>query len=1165
EMPEPEEVDSINEVPETLDELTDLDVPDMDSIVPEMPEPEEVDSINEIPETLDELTVLDVPDTFDQETEDLTAFDSRDVTAETIVSTDDLPDMGEILESTDDVDNAITEEAIAAFQTESIPDLDSKIPATLDELPQTIEDLPPEREITTIAEEKAEEATTEFNLDDIPDMSSFSDGEISLDAFFSDSPSKTESVDISDFGDGEISLDSFFDGDGGESISLEDFMPSEKKEKNDILNDPPMDIQLSFDDDFALNTRADPVGQMESFGDDISIADFASDGGDFDFDAMFDNITDESQSEITTEVDSVPSNAIQMEEVNFDEVTEFDDLLGSIEQDSGPAPMKSSEESSTRNKVIDYDITVSMDDNDVQEVKSIQTDTDDDDSIDDISLYMEPDSEISEQNKDSTLDRTQKSEYNGYAADDDFDLDKIMSEVEDIGGGEMQTDASNDEKKTDLTELSLQEPEFTEPNDIFSDDFFDTDPIMEPLKDIADSDDTMAFASTLEIPETFSEEISEEFPLEDSTVEITEEPIFDEVTPEISEEPIFDEVAPEISEEPIFDEVAPEISEEPIFDEVAPEISEEPIFDEVAPEISEEPIFDEVAPEISEEPIFDEVAPEISEEPIFDEVAPEISEEPAFFTEENTELEIEPELEITEEPVFEEPTFATDSINEKLADETVTDEAYMEEDNAPIPEQLGDETHILEEDSMVDETAPDILKNIAGELATLRQEISALKNDFENLKMNGIVQTGDVVQEENSESAFFAGNTDDDTIALSGDELSNILNTADFTEEEAESEANSTDVQQEESTEEVPEDNLYAGEDSDNGLPPLDFEGEKLEEPEIDDLELDIAPEEELPEEIEIPITEEIVAPSPAEEALGFVADTGFDAEDMPDEVLPSDVDLAAEETLEEDNIFGDEFESSPVEEVETNEAAEDDVFGFEPDQEDIVEETDEPTEEVFKSEQWQEDTELEAATEEDCAEETVAEEVTVDEADDIFAESDETALLDEVDAAETTTEEESTEETVAEEVTVDEADDIFAESDETALLDEVDVAETTTEEESTEETIAEEVTVDKADDIFAESDETALLDEVDVAETTTEEESTEETVAEEVTVDKADVSLANDNTSSIPEDLKRDIKSVLSYMDQLLDNLPEEKIAEFARSEHFELYKKLFVELGLS
>ena len=35
--------------------------------------------------------------------------------------------------------------------------------------------------------------------------------------------------------------------------------------------------------------------------------------------------------------------------------------------------------------------------------------------------------------------------------------------------------------------------------------------------------------------------------------------------------------------------------------------------------------------------------------------------------------------------------------------------------------------------------------------------------------------------------------------------------------------------------------------------------------------------------------------------------------------------------------------------------------------------------------------------------------------------------------------------------------------------------------------------------------------------------------------------------------------------MDQLLENLPEEKIEEFARSEQFSTYKKLFKELGLS
>ena len=50
-----------------------------------------------------------------------------------------------------------------------------------------------------------------------------------------------------------------------------------------------------------------------------------------------------------------------------------------------------------------------------------------------------------------------------------------------------------------------------------------------------------------------------------------------------------------------------------------------------------------------------------------------------------------------------------------------------------------------------------------------------------------------------------------------------------------------------------------------------------------------------------------------------------------------------------------------------------------------------------------------------------------------------------------------------------------------------------------------------------------------------------------------------------ISGDLKQEIKSVLSYMDQLLENLPEDKITEFAHSEQFEAYKKLFKELGLA
>ncbi len=51
----------------------------------------------------------------------------------------------------------------------------------------------------------------------------------------------------------------------------------------------------------------------------------------------------------------------------------------------------------------------------------------------------------------------------------------------------------------------------------------------------------------------------------------------------------------------------------------------------------------------------------------------------------------------------------------------------------------------------------------------------------------------------------------------------------------------------------------------------------------------------------------------------------------------------------------------------------------------------------------------------------------------------------------------------------------------------------------------------------------------------------------------------------TLPIHLKEEIKSVLSYMDQLLESLPENKIEEFAKSEYFDTYKRLFDELGIS
>ena len=97
-------------------------------------------------------------------------------------------------------------------------------------------------------------------------------------------------------------------------------------------------------------------------------------------------------------------------------------------------------------------------------------------------------------------------------------------------------------------------------------------------------------------------------------------------------------------------------------------------------------------------------------------------------------------------------------------------------------------------------------------------------------------------------------------------------------------------------------------------------------------------------------------------------------------------------------------------------------------------------------------------------------------------------------------------------------------------------------------------------------------LSDVDIPETT------ENSIAENSNAEtlKEETSAASDETGGIEEtetegnkmylssDLSKELKNVLSYMDHLLESLPEEKIEEFARSEYFDSYKKLFKELGL-
>ena len=92
-----------------------------------------------------------------------------------------------------------------------------------------------------------------------------------------------------------------------------------------------------------------------------------------------------------------------------------------------------------------------------------------------------------------------------------------------------------------------------------------------------------------------------------------------------------------------------------------------------------------------------------------------------------------------------------------------------------------------------------------------------------------------------------------------------------------------------------------------------------------------------------------------------------------------------------------------------------------------------------------------------------------------------------------------------------------------------------------------------------------------DAEETSVNEPTITETLSDENAVEEASpdenekTQIDQTQQTSIPKNLKEEVISVLSYMDQLLENLPEEKITEFAKSEHFATYKKLFDELGLS
>ena len=447
--------------------------------------------------------------------------------------------------------------------------------------------------------------------------------------------------------------------------------------------------------------------------------------------------------------------------------------------------------------------------------------------------------------------------------------------------------------------------------------------------------------------------------------------------------------------------------------------------------------------------------------------------------------------------------------------------AITEEDNvqaAPVIDEIKSDSVTQNKEETTETTVNnELLEKIVSDLSGLKDEINALKNDLAELKEKNTldnISSGQNDGEQPAESeielpvqsepaeepgGFFNSDEEDDTIALSGDELSNIVSNADFTEETAE-----PDTQYDESTEET-----------------------VTEE----------QPEQELPEDFSADFSNDT--------PFGGIEDTVIPDEE-PDSGLSMDIN---EEILEEPNLDDIETNADIPEEIEIPKV--DDIAETqdeEPDLDDILVESSSTDfmDSVTDSTNMQPDIEITEPVEPELAEEEAA--ITKEEADDITSEysADTTEntepVLDEDAALELPEESSSDAENTDEEST----DDIF---NETAIEDaqhtqDAMMNDIMNEAPSVDNALSEE-NVD-----YLSKDNTVLSDD-------------EAAVAESEPEPSAETEQTD--TSDLPSDIKEDVKSVLLYMDQLLENLPEDKIMEFAKSEQFTTYKKLFNELGLS
>ncbi|MDR2101838.1 MAG: hypothetical protein LBP43_04640, partial [Treponema sp.] len=461
--------------------------------------------------------------------------------------------------------------------------------------------------------------------------------------------------------------------------------------------------------------------------------------------------------------------------------------------------------------------------------------------------------------------------------------------------------------------------------------------------------------------------------------------------------------------------------------------------------------------------------------------------------------------------------------------------------------------------SSVPDLSTQLLMKIVEELSSIRVELSNLKQEFRVLRTEG---SGEGPGE--SQGHGFFDEEDDEKISLTGDELDTILHTTDFTEETGKEDSVDLSLPEEQAETLVPveeqEPEVSAAEPDD-----FVFEDDKIPENSEDSISIDLdfdldevslealketepVSEEQKPEEeisldsgeFEIPLEigdeldlsgEDNAGLSLPEENPEFSLDPE-NGELILDPAETAELELLMEKGVEpmtpppEDTSYLDE---EPL-------LAEDSFAGISLDLSDAV--IDEPDLSGKITENPPEEPALENIILDDLSVDELSEDISVtfdtreDEEEEIRI-----SLPEELPEGEIQEEE------------IQEADDFSPVIPEAFEEKEKD-SPASFEEDLPEETIVEDALPDILEE-NAPGEEESLFDE------------TGPEKAEELKTGDAG---QNNETyySAIPSNLQQELKTVLSYMDQLLESLPEEKIEEFAKSEYFDTYKKLFKELGL-